>query len=564
MWMTGIILLATIFRFLYLGSVPNAISGDELHYAITAKSIWLTGHDTTGTWNPLSVFLFRYPPGEGQAELPYFLHLLFSGPFPFSLFLAKLPFALLSVGIVVLLYAIAHKLFGKTAAIATGLIAAVNPWLVVMGRSGYEATPAMFFYLLALYTLIRAKGWKIMWTMIPLVMGFYSYIATKIILIPFVIAGSFFSYYLHKKQYGRQYLMLSLLCILFVAGFVILLKTSPAGSRIGELTSPYSPTIAQKVNAMRKASIQVGALSIVVNKYTVFGQTIFSKLFRVFSPAYLFVEGDQFFLPVPQSFFYYSDFLFIALGTLFLFAKKRFIASVLWIFIFIGTLPHLFHNTMGDFSIHLTFMFPFMTMLIGSGIVDTIQSASKRFRIMMCAAILVLYGLQVGNFSFMYFFQYPLVGAGDFPMRILTRYLTLTKNHDIPITIYSMKKDDFFKKYIFYSNSMTARTLPEISRTQTGIPFSYNQIHFTDCDTSVTRANAPTGILIYDQGCAMHIEEPALKISSLLDGGHKYAIVNDSVCSGYNLNTYPSGIHIGDFAIERLPQENFCKIFISR
>lgn len=558
----GIILLSALFRFAYLDRIPSAISGDELLYVITAKSIWLTGHDMTGTWNPLSLLLFRYPPGEQQAELPYLLHLISSAPFPFALLLTKLPFALLSVGIVILLFAITQKLFGKTTAFFVGLVAAVNPWLVVMGRTGYEATPAMFFYLLSLYLLLRATGWKILWTIIPLILAFYSYIATKIIFIPFVAAGTCLAYHLHKKQYLKQYVVLCLLSVLVVAGFVILLKTSPSGSRIGDILLPNSPAIAQEVNAMRKASMQVGALSLVVNKYTVFGQVLLSKLFRVFSPTYLFVEGDQFFLPVRHSFFYAIDFFLLALGTIVLFAKKRLTAAVLLIFICIGTLPQLFHKNLGDFSIHLTLMFPFMVILIGAGIRETVQAASGRLRIAVLTVVLVLYGASVGNFAFMYFYQYPLIGSSDFPMRVLTKYLGFASQTNAPVTVYSNRGGDLFKKYLFYANALNRQTMPTISHIDTRSPFTFNTIRFTDCDTGIK--TAASGMMIFDTTCGMHIEGSELSITKLLDGGKIYNIHNDAVCSRYSLNTYPQGIQISDFAVEQLSQKQFCETLITR
>jgi 4-amino-4-deoxy-L-arabinose transferase-like glycosyltransferase len=389
----GIILLSAVFRFVYLDRIPTAVSGDELLYAITAKSIYLTGHDITGTWNPLSVFLFRYPPNEQQAELPYFIHLLFSAPFPFSLFLAKLPFALLSVGIVLLLYGIAKKLFRKSVAVATGLIAAVNPWLVVMGRTGYESTPTTFFYLLAIWTLLSANSWGILWSLIPFMLAFYSYIGTKLIFIPFIILAVILTYRKQKQYAFRPYFILILSCIVFTAGYLILLKTSSTGSRISELLLPSSTAVAAQVNEIRKISIQSPLLPFLVNKYTAFFQIIFSKLFRIFSPTYLFLEGDQFFLPVRQSFFYYVDFLFMIWGALSLFNKKRKYFIILTGFILIGTLPHLLHVTMGDFSGHLALMFPFMVLLIGAGVADCIDHLRGRLRPIALGFISLIYDL---------------------------------------------------------------------------------------------------------------------------------------------------------------------------
>ena len=316
-----ILFTAGFLRFIYLDRIPSAISGDELLYVITAKSIFLTGHDITGKWNTLSAFVFRYPPNEQQAELPYFLHVPFSGPFPFSLFTAKLPFALLSVGIVLLLYAISKKLFGEPFGIAAGFIAAINPWLVVMGRTGYESTPATFFYLLALYILLKAGNWRILWSFIPLLLAFYSYIGTKLIFIPFVMLTTVFAYIHNKNKHLKPYIVLNLISIVFIIGFVYLLRTSPTGSRMSELFLPNSPVVAAQVNEIRKNSISSSSLTFMTNKYVVYTQIVWAKLFRIFSPSYLFTEGDQFFLPGRQSFFYAIDSIFLVIGLFSLFVK---------------------------------------------------------------------------------------------------------------------------------------------------------------------------------------------------------------------------------------------------
>jgi 4-amino-4-deoxy-L-arabinose transferase-like glycosyltransferase len=415
-----IIILASCFRLAYLDRVPTAINGDELLYAITAKSVFLTGRDLTGTWNPLSAFIFRYPPNEQQAELPYAIHLLFSAPFPFSLFTTKLPFALMSVSIVILLYKIAQLLFGKEVGIATGLAAAVNPWLVVMGRTSYESTPATFFYLLALYMLSTFKNWRLLFSVIPFILAFYSYIGTKLIFVPFVILALFLGFHIQKRKYGKQYVIVGICCLLFVVCYLLLLKTSPT-SRMSELVLPNSSIITSQVNEIRKTAIRSPVIPFMANRYTVYVQTIVAKLLRIFSPTYLFVEGDQFFLPGRQSFFYFIDAIFIALGSLFLFTKKRLYFVIIYCFILMGTFPHLFHKTTGDFSGHLALMFPFIIMVVGAGIVCCIEGASKRIKKIIIAGISILYICNIASFSLIYFSQYPLMGYGDFHMRVLSR-----------------------------------------------------------------------------------------------------------------------------------------------
>ncbi len=558
----SIILLATFFRFIYLNNIPNAMGGDELIYAITAKSIFLTGHDITGTWNPLSVFFFRYPPGQQQAELPYFLHLFFSAPFPFSLFLAKLPFALLGVGTVILLYTIAKELFGKTVGTATGLIAAINPWLLIMSRTAYESTPATFFYLLALYILLKARSWHILWALLPLLFAFYSYIATKLLFLPFVVIAISLAYCKQKRQYGKQYAILFFLCVIFTIFFIVLLKTSPTGSRIHELFLPSAPTIATQVNEMRKTAIESPLLTPVVNKYTVYLQAILAKLFRIFSPTYLFVEGDQFFLPGRQSFFYYIDFLFIAVGSLFLFTKNKIYFLSIWLFIFVGTLPHIFHQTPGDFSIHIALIFPFMIVLAGAGVAYAIQAASKQIKPFVIGTLLVIYALNVASFSIIYFYQYPLLGTGDFPMRVLTKYIQLAQNKHVPIKVYATSASDIFQKYILYANAITPADAKSISTLLTSPSIDFHGVQFLPCDSAgIDRANGST--VIYDRGCGTKIEGPRTSITTLADGGEIYKIINDKICSKYSLSRYSQHIAIDQFAVEQLSEKNFCEVYIS-
>lgn len=559
----AILLLAFIFRFAYLDRIPTAISGDELVYAITAKSIALTGHDISGTWNPLSVFLFRYPPDEQQAELPYFLHLAAGAHFPFSLLFAKLPFAVLSVGVVALLLLIATELFGPVTGIAAGFVAAINPWLVVMGRTGYESTPATFFYLAGLYAVLKLRSWKILWSLVPFVLAFYSYIATKVIFVPFILLAAFLSYGRQKTKKKAPYLLLCLISVLLVVVYVILLRTNPTGSRFSDLLLPSSAVIASQVDALRKDSLASVLVPFTVNKYTVYVQVLASKLFRIFSPEYLFTQGDQFFLPISQSFFYYIDSIFIVLGAFLLFSKKRAAAFMMFLFILIGTIPHVLHKNISDFSDHLALMFPFLVILIGIGMGEGVTTVSKQFRVVAVSVIGIVYTFSVIAFVNAYFFRYPITGSGDFPMRILASYIRLAKTGGHPITVYSTRNGDFLKKYLFYTDGMNSRTVSSLSRINTKLPFEFDGVHFTDCDAKAV-SPAAGSVAVYDASCDVKLPGTNTHIARLSDGGILYTIAHDPLCDHASLNAYPTGITVADLAVEKLSPSAFCKTYISQ
>ncbi len=531
--------VAALMRFAYLDRIPAAVSGDELHYALTARSIVLTGRDVTGTWNPLSVFFFRYPPGEGQAELPYFLHLA-AAAFPFSLFLFKLPFALLGIGSAILLYAIASSLFGPAAGFAAGLVAAVNPWLVVMNRTGYEATPATFFYLLGLYTVLKTRSWKILWSYPVFLLAFYSYIATKVIFVPFVVLTAIVGYSVRKKEKKTPYALLCILSFATVGIFLALLTTNPGQSRLGELFLPNAPQVTGAVNEIRGRSLASPLTPLFTNKLTVYGSMLSEKMLRIFSPVYLFVTGDQFFLPVQQGFFYAVDALLILFGLLSVYATKRKYAWFILLFIAIGALPQLISTTAGDFSIHLTLMFPFILLLIGIG-------ARELARKIPWWIIAGVYILNVAGFVNVYAYQYPLTGSGDFPMRILSRYVSLASGKNVPVIMVSNRNGDFLKKYLFYTGAIT--------------PSSLQGIRIADCSAEPHAGSNQT--FVYDDLCPAK-PRGDVYIARLIDGGREYAIVNDRVCNGVSLRSYPTGITLADLTIEDLPAAQFCSIYISR
>jgi len=556
-----IVLLASFLRLIHIDKIPPSVTGDELLYAVTAKSTYVTGHDISGTWNPLSVFLFRYPPGENQAELPYVIHLLFSGPFPFSLFLIKIPFVIQSIGIVLLLYGITKNLFGKPAGIAAGLVAAINPWLVVIGRTAYESTPATFFYLLSLYTLLLFKSWKILWCLVPLLLAFYSYIGTKLIFLPFTLIAILSAYKTNGHRFKKIYVTLFTACTIFVCIFILLLSSSSGWSRISEIMLPNSLIVSSEVDALRKSSIQTPILPILVNRYTIYIQIITEKLFRIFSPSYLFIEGDQLFLPVKMGFFYMADIIFIFLGSLYLFTinKQKFI--LLTLFILLGAFPHIFNKTLGDFSIHLSLMFPFIILLIGIGITHTIQGLSQKYKPIVMIIIVFIYSLGFGKFCITYFFQYPLESAGDFPIRVLSHYISLTQKIHPSVILYTTTSNDILKKYLFYSNNMTGQSIPEIRQILLqNKQIEFQNISFVSCDDTV-KSIPKNNLIIYDVNCGMNITLPHIQIVRLADAGGVFNIYNDALCSKYTLNPYPTGIKISDFNVEKQSVERFCTTY---
>src|SRR3990167_6213084 len=252
-----LILIAILPRFIFLSNVPNAINQDELHYDLDAKSFFLTGKDVLGQTSLVDVLLFNSPKSEPlQAELQYFFEIPVLGLMGFSMTNLVLPNVLLGILTVVLIYLIALKLFNKNTAILAGLIASINPWLIFLSRTTYEAGPATLFFLCVFYILLTTKGWKILLTIPFALLAFYSYLGTKLIFLPFMFLSILYAYlYVNKRKYLKQYSLVFIFSIILTLFFFFQFKHYEV-SRTSEIVLPNSPEIVEQVIGFRKMAIQ--------------------------------------------------------------------------------------------------------------------------------------------------------------------------------------------------------------------------------------------------------------------------------------------------------------------
>lgn len=562
-----LVVFAFSLRWWHIGSVAPGISNDELGYTLNAKSFFLTGTDLAGTISPLQVLLFKYPPSDPiQAELPYLLQLPFDGPFPFSLPLERLPYVLMSLGTVLLLYGIAKELFGQKTGVIAGLVASINPYLVVVGRTTYEVVPATFFFLLALYLIIKVKGAKILLILPVLFCAFYSYIGTKVAFLPFVFLLSLFGYFFPKQKSDRKYsLVLSLIAIVFVGFYLALLHTNNSGVRLGEILTPNNSLITQQVDAIRKDSLNAPLNSLFVNKYTIYATTLVNSFLTIFSTPYLFQYGDAFFRLYNHGVLYYIDGIFLLLGIVFLFQKKRTYGLFLIAFCLVGTIPQVLHaDAPGTTNYaHSSLLFPFLVLVIASGIAGFLDIVTKPlWKKIATVGVIILYTFSFLFFVRAYFFRYPLAGKEDFSIRILSRYAVLAQSENKQVYVLSSSSKLIFRKYLFYANAINKNTIQTVKDDFHATNMRIGNIIFMSCTSQFTFPKS--SIVIEDVLCGKTFDKPYTKVPLVADGGTAYQIYQDSLCSSYSLKQFPYGLKLSDFEVEKLPKQTFCETFITR
>ena len=194
-----VIFLASFLRLYNLGNVPYGTTDDETSYIYNSYSVWNTGKDINGNLLPLS-----FNAHSSQSPVEVYLTAPFVGILGLSLFSGRLLPALFGIGSVIVLFLLADYLFkNKWIGILSALLLSISPWALQVNRGFWDIDFSSFFFLLGIYIfVVNIKSRKFLWSLIPFVLGFYSYHATKvffIFLIP-VLLFLFRSEILSKKK----------------------------------------------------------------------------------------------------------------------------------------------------------------------------------------------------------------------------------------------------------------------------------------------------------------------------------------------------------------------------
>jgi len=120
----GILLLASLLRFVNSGNVPYGLSNDEASYIYSAYSVWTTGKGIDGTFLPIS-----FNTDSSNSPVPIYLTAPFVGLLGISPETGRLPFVLLGIASIFVLYFLVKELFGnETIALFAATVLSISPW----------------------------------------------------------------------------------------------------------------------------------------------------------------------------------------------------------------------------------------------------------------------------------------------------------------------------------------------------------------------------------------------------------------------------------------------------
>lgn len=400
-----ILFLAAALRFVHLGAVPNGLSNDETAGIYNAYSIAKTGKDVNGIFLPLSI-------NSDNSISPVAIYLMVPfvgilGPTPLA---GRLPFALVGIITIYLLYRFAAALTGSAALpLLAALIMAVSPWHLQVSRIAYEPIVALAFSLAGLTLLLSATGGR-RWFLAFLFLGlaFWSYHATKLFLVGAVPAVLFFN----RRQLAgqkRAVVLFSLGMLGVAAAFLVIAKTQGV-SRQQVFFWNDTTRAAASVNYERRYNTAPWALRVLMNnKATYFLRQIRENYLAAFSTQFLFLYGETgglslLYGTLSRGVLYLVELPLLLLGIVTLAGKPGKRRAIVFTLLALAPVPAAltFDRSYGMRAIA---MIPFLSILVALGI-----TALPR-RAWLTATLVALYLISVSSYLYQYHFRYPVYGA---------------------------------------------------------------------------------------------------------------------------------------------------------
>jgi len=431
-----ILLFSAFFRFWEIGNLPYGVANDEAAYIFSAYSISETGRDIAGKFLPLSINV-----DSSLSPVPVYISIPFIKLFGVSVVSGRFAFALVGIGVVLLVYLLTQHLFrNRYISLFSAFVLAVSPWHIFISRGVWDGGVALFFYLLGIYIFLRKVDKRnINWSIPAFLLGFFSYHGTKVFFVLFIPILLF----LYRKELlkrKKELFIFIVSCGLIILSFMAVVKFQGVTRQNALIFSdPESKFKAEKqVNFQRDKSTAPFILrQIVDNKATYYLEVMLSKYLEAFSPQLFITVGDV--NPITSYTIFFKGIIYLIelplllIGIYMLFRNpyKRVLFIILAGFL-LSPMPTVIAAGK-TYIIRGVMMMPFLAILISLGAYSLTEFVKNNYRKYFSLVILIFilaYVFSVGLFWYRYYFQFNMAGAEAWnkSSRDLSDYLVSRKD----------------------------------------------------------------------------------------------------------------------------------------
>lgn len=232
-----LLLLGSVLRLVYLGSVPGGMHQDESFVALNAFDMFHEGCDSSGRFLP--VYMSSW--GDGQSAMYIWLltPLLALNNGNVNAFLCRLPQAVIGILTLWAVYCLMKYMFHRKIALISLFLLAICPWHIMMCRWGLDANMAPGFLIFALYFFVQGLEHEKYLLLSALFYGLSLYCYAVIWpIVPLVLLLQIIYGLYHKKLHINRWSLLSTF-ILFILALPLILFVLINSGYLTEITLPF-------------------------------------------------------------------------------------------------------------------------------------------------------------------------------------------------------------------------------------------------------------------------------------------------------------------------------------
>lgn len=563
-----ILVLALFLRVIFLDRIPTGISNDEYYFLLNSKSVF---------YNFISLFqhgwniqIFENIIKSINSETSILIMAPFMALFPSSLFFARLPYALVGVLTIFLIYKIARKCTkNNNLALLIALLASINPWSIYVNRTSFDAPVALLFFVLTIYLQTFANYKLIILSAFTSLLAFNGYIGTKVIYLPFMLSSAYYFWrYVHHQKFSKSFLFLVLFSIFVTGYFLVNLSKSSIGGRTSEIIIPSSTIVTSQVIDERNQSISSPLNVVFTNRYVIYLRIIFDKYLNNFSTDVFFLHGDPTYMISlwKMGYFYYIDAALFIFGLIYLFNRFPSLFYFLVFQVLLSPIPEAIRvDKIPAYAFHSSYQYPFLYIILGCGAYYLLLLLRKKYlRILFVIVYITLFI----NFLNIYFIKYPIYQSEGFfvSRRIVANYLKFEQEKSKQIFVITAEPEAIFRNYLYFTKQFNYKNFEKINTQYKLHPdkryFEWENITISD---QIPKTKIQDEVYIFDGDIHNFpfSSEQHHKVINLGNSQVLFKIYFSKTCKNIEISNKSNTISFDKLQLESLSEKEFCKNFVS-
>ncbi|MBI5449615.1 glycosyltransferase family 39 protein [Candidatus Gottesmanbacteria bacterium] len=412
------VVLAFFLRFYKVAQIPPSLSWDEVSIGYNAYSILKTGRDEFGRLFPLDAFVAY---GDYKPVLPVYLTVPFVALFGLSELAVRLPSVVAGTLTVLLTYFLVRELFNKSPhlirlSLLASFLLAISPWHMQLSRAGFEANTALFFVVLGIWCVLKARErnhlFIVAW--LPFVASIYTFNSARYFA---PILGVLLIIYCWKevRRHTKQFVAGVIVAFVFLFPIVPYLISPQARLRFAEVNIFTDFSVVQTANHRIETDGNSWWSKIFHNRRIGYTKSYLLHLLDHFEPSFLFIRGDG-----------NPKFSIQDVGQLHIIELPLLIAGIYWLFVrdrrtawflaawLIGAIIPAATARETPHALRIENSLPVWQIFIACGLLSAIRYpilAKKKF--ILLGAIAFLYSASFSYYWHNYFTHYVVEYSGE-------------------------------------------------------------------------------------------------------------------------------------------------------